>query len=75
MEIEKLKVPELREALKGRGLNSSGTKPILVQRLKVRILAIPLQHKFIYIYIYVYIYLKKDNIRIIYIYIYNKYKY
>ena len=38
MEIEKLKVAELRAALQGRGLDSKGTKPILVQRLKVNIM-------------------------------------
>ena len=35
MEIEKLKVADLRAALGGRGLDTKGTKPILVQRLKV----------------------------------------
>ena len=35
MEIEKLKVADLRHALQERGLDSKGTKPILVQRLKV----------------------------------------
>ena len=35
MEIEKLKVADLRQALGGRGLDTKGTKPILVQRLKV----------------------------------------
>jgi len=34
MEIEKLKVADLRAALGGRGLDTKGTKPILVQRLK-----------------------------------------
>ena len=38
MEIEKLKVAELRAALQGRGLDSKGTKPILVQRLKGNIM-------------------------------------
>ena len=38
MEIEKLKVADLRAALNGRGLDTKGTKPILVQRLKVRLL-------------------------------------
>ena len=36
MEIEKLKVADLRAALGGRGLDTKGTKPILVQRLKVK---------------------------------------
>ena len=40
MEIEKLKVAELRQALGGRGLDTKGTKPILVQRLKVNYLFI-----------------------------------
>ena len=38
MEIEKLKVADLRAALGGRGLDTKGTKPILVQRLKVNVL-------------------------------------
>ena len=40
MEIEKLKVAELRQALGGRGLDTKGTKPILVQRLRVNYLLI-----------------------------------
>ena len=38
MEIEKLKVADLRAALGGRGLDTKGTKPIWVQRLKVNVL-------------------------------------
>ena len=49
MEIEKLKVADLRHALQERGLDSKGTKPILVQRLKVSKSSFLLIFKSIYI--------------------------
>ena len=47
MEIEKLKVADLRQALGGRGLDTKGTKPILVQRLRVSysFITVVKQHK------------------------------
>ena len=44
MEIEKLKVADLRAALGGRGLDTKGTKPILVQRLKVTLKNLTMKH-------------------------------
>ena len=44
MEIEKLKVADLRAALGGRGLDTKGTKPILVQRLKVILKNLTMKH-------------------------------
>ena len=44
MEIEKLKVADLRAALGGRGLDTKGTKPILVQRLKVILKKLTMKH-------------------------------
>ena len=44
MEIEKLKVADLRAALGGRGLDTKGTKPILVQRLKVFLEKLTMKH-------------------------------
>ena len=32
-DVKKMKVTELREALKSRGLDSKGNKPVLVKRL------------------------------------------
>ena len=52
MEIEKLKVADLRHALQERGLDSKGTKPILVQRLKVRTSIVPSDFQ-VYIYNYI----------------------
>lgn len=34
MDLNKLKVPELRDLLKSKGLDSKGNKPVLIERLR-----------------------------------------
>lgn len=34
MDLNKLKVPELRKELQNRGLDSKGNKPVLIERLR-----------------------------------------
>lgn len=35
MDLNKLKVPELRKELQSRGLDSKGNKPVLIERLRM----------------------------------------